>query len=145
MKHKSVPSELTIDFLVPANLASRYRARLTGLSRLDGQLRLAFCPSIFRSGISSCRADVSLVSGSLFLKVRGVVEVHVSANGAVGQVHFGQPLERRDFDALCHACQLEAVFPDSGDGPDQASEASVEKLPDESRADPAASSAASLH
>jgi hypothetical protein len=112
---KKLPCDLTIDFLVPATFASRYRARLTDLSRLKGQIRLAFCPRIFRSGISSCPADVTLVFGSVVVRVRGVVEVPVSSNEAVGQVHFDQPLERRDFDAMCEACQIDAVFCEDGD------------------------------
>src|SRR5436853_165922 len=80
------------------------------LSRLDGQLRLAFCPTVFRSGVSSCPADVSLVAGALVVRLRGVVEFQEIAGGAVGQVHFDEPLERRDFDALREACQIDAAF-----------------------------------
>ena len=107
---KKPPPDLTIDFLVPATFASRYRARLTDLSRLRGEVQLAFCPSIFRSGISSCPAHVTLVFGSVVVRVRAVVEVAPSSSGAIGRMHFDEPLERRDFDALREACQIDAVF-----------------------------------
>ena len=110
MKHRSGPLEIVVDFVLPASFASRYRARLTALSRLDGQIRLAFCPSIFRSGVSSCPADVWLISGSVVVCVRSVVEVRISAHGTIGQIHFDRPLERREFDALRELCGVEAVF-----------------------------------
>ena len=110
MRHRSGPLELVIDFVLPASFASRYRARLTALSRLDGQIRLAFCPSIFRAGVSSCPADVWLISGPVVVCVRSVIEVQISAHGTIGQIHFDRPLERREFDALRELCGVEGVF-----------------------------------
>ena len=145
MKRKTAPSDLVIDLLLPASFASRYRARLTSLSRLDGQLRLAFCPSVFRSGVSSCPADVTMVAGALVVRLRGVVEFQETAGGAVGQVHFEEPLERREFDALRDACQIDAVFADNDPvSADSVSDASTATI-DESLEAPAAPAAPSLH
>jgi len=143
MKRKSPPSDLVIDLRLPASFASRYRARLTSLSRLDGQLRLAFCPSVFRSGVSSCPADVSLVAGVLVVRLRGVVEFQTTATGAVGQIHFEEPLERQEFDALRDACQIDAVFAENDAvTSDAGSDASTGAI-DEALEAPAA--AASIH
>jgi hypothetical protein len=145
MKRKALPSDLVIDLLLPATFASRYRARLTSLSRLDAQLRLAFCPSVFRSGVSSCPADVTLVAGALVLRLRGVVEFQETTGGAVGQVHFDEPLERREFDALRDACQIDAAFvenePVSSDAVSDPSTQAIEETLDA----PAAPAAPSLH
>jgi hypothetical protein len=130
MTHKKAPAELVVDLIVPASIASRYRARLIALTRLDAQLRLAFCPSLFRSGVSSCPAVIWLVSGDLFAPLRGVVGFQAGAKEAIGVIHFDQPLERRDFDALLRACQPEdAVFAENDGIGSNPSSASAETLP----------------
>jgi hypothetical protein len=110
MKHKTGPLELVIDLVLPARFASRYRARLTALSRLGAQIRLAFCPSIFRAGVSSCPADVWVASGPVMICLRTVVEVQISSHGTIGQIHFDRPLERAEFEALRDLCGVDAVF-----------------------------------
>jgi len=110
MRQTTAPSELVIDFLVPAAFASRYRARLIALSRLEGQVRLAFRPSRFRTGVLSCPADVSLVTRTHCLRLRGVVEMKVGGGEVIAHFHFDRALERPEFEALRSACQLDAVF-----------------------------------
>ena len=130
MNRKKAPSELVVDLIVPASIASRYRARLVALTRLDGQLRLSFCPSFFRSGVSSCAAVIWLVSGELFAPLRGVVGFQAGAKEAIGVIHFDQPLERRDFDALLHVCQPEdAVFAENDGVGSTPNSASAETMP----------------
>ena len=62
MSRQATVEDLTVDFLVPACLASRYRARLVAVSASEAELRLSFCPSMFRSGdLTACPAEISLV------------------------------------------------------------------------------------
>jgi hypothetical protein len=146
MTHKKAPAELVVDLIVPASIASRYRARLIALTRLDAQLRLAFCPSLFRSGVSSCGAVIWLVSGDLFAPLRGVVGFQAGAKEAIGVIHFDQPLERRDFDALQRVCQPEdAVFAENDGIGSNASAASAETLPVQSEDRVTTPSAPLLH
>jgi hypothetical protein len=146
MTHKKAPAELVVDLIVPASIASRYRARLIALTRLDAQLRLPFCPSLFRSGVSSCPAVIWLVSGDLFAPLRGVVGFQAGAKEALGVIHFDQPLERRDFDALLRVCQPEdAVFGGNDEIGSNASAGSAETLPVQSEDRVTTPSAPLLH
>ena len=146
MQRRKAPSELVVDLIVPASVPSRYRARLIALTRLEAQLRLAFCPSVFRSGMSSCAAVIWLVSGELFVPLRGVVGFQAGAKEAIGVIHFDQPLERRDFDALLGACQPEdAVFAENDGIGSNPSSAPAETLPSQSEGHLTAPSAPLLH
>ena len=146
MTHKKAPAELVVDLIVPASIASRYRARLIALTRLDAQLRLAFCPSLFRSGVSSCGAVIWLVSGDLFAPLRGVVGFQAGAKEATGVIHFDQPLERRDFDALQRVCQPEdAVFAENDGIGSNPNSASAETLSSQSEGHLTVPSAPLLH
>ena len=79
MKQNGVVGGLLIDFLVPACLASRYRARLTALSPAEAELSLSFCPSIFRSGaLTCCPAEISAVFGASAVRVRGSFHLEFS-------------------------------------------------------------------
>ena len=146
MKHEKAPPELVVDLIVPASIASRYRARLIALTRLDAQLRLAFCPSIFRSGVPSCAAVIWLVSGDLFAPLRGVVGLQAGAKEVIAVIHFDHPLARQDFDALLRVCQPgDAVFAENDGLGSNPSSAPAEILPTRSTGHRTAPWASLLH
>jgi len=103
-------SELVVDFLVPAYLASRYRARLASLSPFGAELRLAFCPSIFRSGaFESCPAEISLALGAIIIRLRGRFSVQRDDKATIGHLRFAEPAEPADLEALRRACRIEGT------------------------------------
>jgi hypothetical protein len=125
-------SDLVVDFLVPASLASRYRARLASLSPLEAQLRFAFCPSIFRSGIvDSCPAEISLVFGAVVVRLRGSFSVEHEETGTIGRLRFVEPAEPADLETLRRACRIDCdercVEREVQPAPDEAAERSVDE------------------
>jgi hypothetical protein len=107
---RNAASDLVVDFLVPACLASRYRARLSSLSPLEAELRFAFCPSIFRSGtVDSCPAEISLVLGQVVVRLRGSFRVEREESGAIGRMRFVEPAEPEDLETLRRACKIDRV------------------------------------
>jgi hypothetical protein len=101
-------SELVVDFLVPARLASRYRARLTALSPLDAEIAFAFPPSIFRSGVLvSCPARICFVRGREVVSTRGILWIDKGSNRATGRLQFEKPMMFRELDVLRQAFALE--------------------------------------
>ena len=104
MKRSGVAAGLVVDFLVPARLASRYRARLTALSPLEAELRLSFCPSIFRSGaLTCCPAEISAVFGAAAVRVRGSFRVEGGSSGTTARFRFDPPIALRELEVLQHA------------------------------------------
>jgi hypothetical protein len=129
---RNAVSDLVVDFLVPACLASRYRARLASLSPLEAELRFAFCPSIFRSGtIDSCAAEISLVLGAVVVRLRGSFSVEGAARGTIGRLRFVEPAEAADLETLRRACRIDdnerRVEREVEIEPDEAAERSVDE------------------
>jgi len=104
MKRNGIAAGLVVDFLVPARLASRYRARLTALSPVEAELRLSFCPSIFRSGtLACCPAEISAVFGAAAVRVRGSFHVDGGSSGTTARFRFDPPIALRELEVLQHA------------------------------------------
>ncbi len=104
MKQKGVVGGLLIDFLVPACLASRYRARLTALSSAEAELSLSFCPSIFRSGaVTCCPAEISAVFGASAVRVRGSFHLEGGSSCTTARFRFDPPIALRDLELLQQA------------------------------------------
>ena len=107
MSRQAIVEDLTVDFLVPACLASRYRARLVAVSASEAELRLSFCPSMFRSGeLTVCPAELSLIVGAAIVRRRGLFEID-GANGnnvTIGHFAFEQPVDDGDLELLRSAC-----------------------------------------
>jgi hypothetical protein len=122
MSRQATVEDLTVDFLVPACLASRYRARLVAVSASEAELRLSFCPSMFRSGeLTACPAEISLIVGAAVVRRRGLFEIN-GANGnsaTIGHFAFEQPVDGGDLELLRSACLVPkpAVEPESSDAP----------------------------
>ncbi|HSD11375.1 MAG TPA: hypothetical protein VLF14_10335 [Candidatus Binatia bacterium] len=109
MKRKGSAGGLLIDFLVPACLASRYRARLTALSPAEAELRLSFCPSIFRSGtLTCCPAEISAVFGAAAVRLRGSFHLEGGSSGTTARFRFDPPIALRDLELLQQASPEEA-------------------------------------
>jgi hypothetical protein len=101
MKQKGATGELVIDFLVPASLASRYRAQLTALSAAEAELSLSFCPSIFRSGaLTCCPAEISAVFGASAVRVRGSFHLEGGSTCTTARFRFDPPIAMRDLQIL---------------------------------------------
>jgi hypothetical protein len=104
MKQKGVAGGLLIDFLVPARLASRYRAQLTALSPAEAELRLSFCPSIFRSGaLTCCPAEISAVFGAAAVRVRGSFHLEGGSSCTIARFRFDPPIALHDLQLLQQA------------------------------------------
>jgi hypothetical protein len=107
MSRQATTEDLTVDFLVPACLASRYRARLVAVSPAAAELRLSFCPSMFRSGdLTACPAELSLIIGAAVVRRRGLFEIE-GANGCsatTGRFAFEEPVDGGDLELLRSAC-----------------------------------------
>lgn len=107
MLRQAAVEDLTVDFLVPACLASRYRARLVAVSSAAAELRLSFCPSMFRSGdLTACPAELSLIVGAAVVRRRGLFEIE-GANGCsatTGRFAFEEPVDGGDLELLRSAC-----------------------------------------
>jgi hypothetical protein len=109
MKQKAIAGGLMIDFLVPACLASRYRAQLTALSPAEAELRLSFCPSIFRSGaLTCCPAEISAVFGAAAVRVRGSFHLEGGSSCTTARFRFDPPIALRDLELLQQASPDEA-------------------------------------
>ena len=122
MSRQATVEDLTVDFLVPACLASRYRARLVAVSAAEAELRLSFCPSMFRSGeLTACPAEISLIVGSAVVRRRGLFEI-AGANGnsaTIGHFAFEQPVDDGDLELLRGACLVPkaAAEPEASEPP----------------------------
>jgi hypothetical protein len=93
------PIEVLIDFLVPAKLASRYRARLAEVSFHEVRLELPFRPAPFRLGILvSCPARLTLVVRAHVVQLVGTFEPEVDTTRA--SFRFEQPISPRDLELL---------------------------------------------
>jgi hypothetical protein len=102
--------DLVLDLLVPARLASRYRARLEALSMSEAELHLTFCPSIFRSGdVASCPAEISLSHGRAAVRLRGSFSIERGPRDIVGHLRFAPAPDAADVEVLRKACALDAI------------------------------------
>ena len=129
MNRSGFAAGLVVDFLVPARLASRYRARLTALSPLEAELRLSFCPSIFRSGaLTCCPAEISAVFGAAAVRVRGSFHVEGGSSGTTARFRFDPPIALRELEVLQHASP-EDLEPASS--PDSVADLAVGSCPSE--------------
>ncbi len=105
MRHNGQADELIVDFLVPARLASRYRARLAAVSAFEAELRLAFCPMIFRSGIlSCCPAEITSRCGAGAIRLRGMFHLDASGGATVARFRFDEPVGAAELHTLERAC-----------------------------------------
>jgi hypothetical protein len=107
MSRQGAIENLTVDFLVPACLASRYRARLVTVSAAEAELQLSFCPKMFRSGeLTVCPAEISLIVGAAVVRRRGLFEIEGAegASGTTGHFAFEEPVDGGDLDLLRGAC-----------------------------------------
>jgi hypothetical protein len=107
MSRRGAIENLTVDFLVPARLASRYRARLVAVSAGAAELQLSFCPKMFRSGeLTACPAEISLIVGASVVRRRGLFEIEGAdgSSGTTGHFAFEEPIEGGDLDLLRGAC-----------------------------------------
>jgi hypothetical protein len=98
-----------LDFLVPAQLASRYHARITEVSAEEARLRMPFLPSMFRKGVMSCcPAQLTIAEDERATCVRGVFEP--DANDASTDAHFRflQPISPRELEILRCRCTVGA-------------------------------------
>jgi hypothetical protein len=114
--------ELTVDFLVPACQASRYRARLVAVSASEAELRLSFCPSMFRSGgLTACPAEISVIVGAVVVRRRGLFEIDGATGNSATTAHFAfeQPVDDGDLEVLRSTCPVAkpAAEPESSDAP----------------------------
>jgi hypothetical protein len=122
MSRQATVEDLTVDFIVPACLASRYRARLVAVSASEAELRLSFCPSMFRSGeLTACPAEISLIVGAAVVRRRGLFEIE-GANGnsaTMGHFAFEQPVADGDLELLRSACLVPkpAAEPEASEPP----------------------------
>jgi len=109
---KSGPSDVVIDLLVPARFASRYRAAVTAISSVEAELRFAFCPRLFGSGVVlSCPATLSLVRGPNVLASRGILWIGQDSERATARFEFESPISRSQLQMLRQACQVEQALP----------------------------------
>ncbi len=107
MSRQATNENLTVDFLVPACLASRYRARLVTVSASEAELQLSFCPKMFRSGeLTACPAEISLIVGVVVVRRRGLFEIEGGdgASCTTGHFAFQEPVDGGDLDLLRGAC-----------------------------------------
>ena len=101
-------ARVLIDFLVPARLASRYRASVTALSPIEAEISFPFCPSIFGSGVLvSCPATLSLVIGSKVTGARGILWIGQGAKRTTARFQFEKLVGEEDLELWRHACQLD--------------------------------------
>lgn len=102
------PPELVVDFALPASLASRYRARLVAVSRLEVQVRFFFQPSLFRKQLlESYPVELSLVLSNRGLRLPGVLSVDPRAGSAAARIRFDEPVALPDYALLRRASGLE--------------------------------------
>jgi hypothetical protein len=107
MSRQATIENLTVDFLVPACLASRYRARLVTVSAAEAELQLSFCPKMFRTGeLTACPAEISLIVGAVVVRRKGLFEIEGAdgASGTTGHFAFEEPVDGGDLDLLRGAC-----------------------------------------
>jgi hypothetical protein len=110
MSRQGAIENLTLDFLVPACLASRYRARLVTVSPAEAELQLSFCPKMFRSGdLTACPAEISLIVGAVVVRRRGLFEIEGAdrGSGTTGHFAFEEPVDGDDLDRLRGACLVD--------------------------------------
>jgi len=106
---KSGTSDVVIDLLVPARFASRYRATVTSISALDAEVRFAFCPRLFGSGVLvSCPATLSLVRGPNVLACRGILWIGDDAERTSARFQFEVAISQSQVDLVRRACDVAA-------------------------------------
>ena len=101
-----------------------------------------------RFGIFKPVVMICIPAGVTNVESRAVMDATIQAGAkeAIGVIHFDQPLERRDFDALLRACQPEdAVFAENDGIGSNPSSAPAETLPSQSEGHLTAPSAPLLH
>ncbi len=109
MSRQDAIENLTVDFLVPACLASRYRARLVAVSETEAEIQLSICPKMFRSGeLTACPAEISLIVGAVVVRRRGLFEIEGAGgrSGTTGHFVFEEPVDGGDLDLLRGACHV---------------------------------------
>lgn len=112
MSCKCLRRDLLIDFLVPASVASRYRARLVSLEALEAEVAFRYCPSVFRSGVlHSCPASLSLAAGPVIVRLSGILRVERGSSEVRGRLRFGSPAAPGDLDLLIRLCGLDLPSP----------------------------------
>ena len=108
MKNVSANHDVLIDLLVPARFASRYRATMTGLSPLEADLRFAYCPSLFTSGILvSCAATLSIIRGPSVIGSRGILWIGRDSDRASARFEFEKPISRLQFELFRRTCHVD--------------------------------------
>ena len=109
---KSGASDVVIDLLVPARFASRYRAAVTAISAVEAELRFAFCPRLFGSGVLvSCPATLSLVRGPTVIASRGILWIGQDSERATARFEFEAPISTTQVEMLRQACQVHEFLP----------------------------------
>jgi hypothetical protein len=109
MKNGSATRDVLIDLLVPARFASRYRARVTSLSPREADLRFAYCPSLFTSGVLvSCPATLSIARGPNVIGSRGILWIGPDSEHATARFEFEKPMSASDLEVLRRICHLDA-------------------------------------
>lgn len=101
MEHDAFSEEAVLDLRVPANLASRYRARVVSVSPLEAMLELPFRPVLFRTGVlDSCPATLTVVVGTLSTCVRGTFRMEDGLDSRSARFDFESPLGLRELELL---------------------------------------------
>jgi hypothetical protein len=109
---KNAASDVVIDFLVPARFASRYRAAVTAICTVEAELRFAFCPRLFGTGVLvSCPATLSLVRGPTVIGSRGILWIGQDSERTTARFQFESPLSLSQVELLRHACQAPVFVP----------------------------------
>src|SRR5882724_2477851 len=110
--NKSGASDVVIDLLVPARFASRYRASVTSISALEAELRFAFCPRLFNSGVLvSCPATLSIVRGPHVIGERGILWIGQDSQRATARFQFERPIPQAQVELIRRACRVDAPVP----------------------------------
>lgn len=118
MRANGKPRDLVIDLLVPASVASRYRARLVAASSVEAEIVFYFCPSVFRSGVlESCPASLSVGAALEFVQLGGILRVERTATAARGRVRFSPPASSPEIETLQRLCGVDPRYPASAAQP----------------------------
>ena len=103
---RDTPDDAQLDFLVPAKLASRYRARIIEVSNEEARLRMPFLPSMFRKGVmASCAAQLTVAEHERATCVRGVFRPDEADASQDAHFRFAQPISPRELEALRGRCE----------------------------------------
>ena len=103
---RDTPDDAQLDFIVPAKLASRYRARITEVSAEEARLRMPFLPSMFRKGVmASCAAQLTVAEDERATCVRGVFRPDEADASQDAHFRFAQPISTRELEVLRGRCE----------------------------------------